>query len=105
MASEAAALAEEVFARANDLPFDVATDKFHVRGVASLAAGFDIVFWKQWPQPVLVGAMRFFDASGCAAIALMARRAAEFFRIVRFQKFWLRMTGEGVRVLVRLLPP
>ena len=52
---------------------------------------------------MLVGAMRFFDARGCASVALVARRTAVFFRVVNLQEFAFRMTGEGARVLVRFL--
>ena len=75
----------------------------HIRGMASLAAGLNVLFRKQRPQPVLVIAVRFFDAGGSAAIALVAGRATEFVGIMGLQQFRLGMAGEGARVLVRLL--
>src|SRR5260370_30472022 len=51
---------------------------------------------------MLVVAMGFFDAGGGAAIALMARRAAKFVRVVGLQQIGLGMAGERVSVLIGL---
>src|SRR5438874_7588911 len=45
--------------------------------------------------------MRFFNACGGAAVALVTRRAAELLWIMNFQEVGARMAGEGLRVLVR----
>src|SRR5260370_21790744 len=51
---------------------------------------------------MLVVAVGFFGACSGAAIALMARRAAKFVRVVRLQQVRLRMASERAGVLVRL---
>src|SRR5260370_30932155 len=51
---------------------------------------------------MLVVAVGFFDAGGGAAIALMARRAAKFVRVVGLQQIGLGMAGERVSVLIGL---
>jgi len=50
--------------------------------MAGLATGFHISPGEERPEPVLVSAMRFFNAGGGAAVALVARRTAELIRIV-----------------------
>src|SRR4029077_13997170 len=52
---------------------------------------------------MLVVAVRFLDASGGAAIALMARGAAELVGVVDFEQLWLGMADKSIRVLVGLL--
>src|SRR5712664_2915255 len=51
---------------------------------------------------MLVVAVGFFDACGGAAIALTARRAAKFVRVVGLQQIGLGMAGERVSVLIGL---
>src|SRR5262249_46466218 len=91
MAADASTLAIKIFAFA-DRPADVSADQNHVSGVASLASGFDILFGKQWPEPVFVVAVRFLDAGGGPPIALMTRRTSEFVGIVRLQQLRLGVT-------------
>src|SRR5260370_13884333 len=71
--------------------------------MARLASGLGIFFGEQWPEPVLVVAVRFLGGRGGAAIALMARGASELVGIVDFEQLWLGMADESVRVLVGLL--
>ena len=82
--SHATALAEEIFAIAYGRTYVVA-QHVHVRGVASLAARFHVPPGEERPEPVLVGAVRFFNAGGCAPVALVARRTSIFIGIVNFQ--------------------
>src|SRR5258708_12515886 len=51
---------------------------------------------------MLVIAVGFFDSSGGASVALVARRAAKLIRVVNFQQIGLGMAGEGAGVLVGL---
>ena len=95
----AAPLAEKILAVA-ERPTHVVADQHHVRGMAGLATSLHISLGEEGPEPMLVGAMGFFNASGCAAVALMAGRTAELIRIVNFQKVWFRVTGESARILV-----
>jgi len=65
-----AALAEKIFAIAEG-PTHVVADQHHVAAwqvwqPASIFPG------EERPEPVLVGAMSFFNTRGCAAVALMA---------------------------------
>src|SRR5258708_21074136 len=53
---------------------------------------------------MFVVAMGLLDASGRAAVALMARRTAKFVRIMRLQKFRFGMTRKCPGVLVRFFP-
>ena len=102
MAAHAAALPEQILAFA-DGPAHIAADKHHVGSVACLASGFDVLFGEQRPEPVLVIAVRFFNAGGGAAIALMAGRAAELVGIVNLQQLRFRMTDKCLRIFVGLL--
>ena len=63
--------------------------------VALLAAGFNIFLGKQRPQPMPISTMPFLDAAGGAAVAVMARRAAEQVRVVNLKQFEGRMAGKG----------
>src|SRR5260370_15409373 len=78
MAPGAAALAEEIFAF-GERPADIVGDENHIRGVANLTARLIISRREKGPEPVFVFAVSFFNTSGRAAIALVARRAAELF--------------------------
>src|SRR6266403_5505938 len=75
----------------------------HIGGVARLTPGFGILLRKQRPQPVLVVAVRLFDAGGRPPVALMARGAAKFIGIMRAQQFRIGMAGESPGILIRML--
>ena len=101
MTAHASALAEEILAFAES-PADIIADQHYVRGVADLTARFEIAPREDGPEPVLVGAVGLLDTGGGAAIALVARRAAELVRVVNLQEIAFRMAGEGPRVFIRL---
>ena len=58
--------------------------------VALLAAGLDVLLVMQRPQPVLVVAVRLFDAGERHAVAAMAGRAAEAVGIVDLEQLLAR---------------
>src|ERR1700756_994325 len=68
MAAHAAALTEKILALGNS-PADIVAHQHHIRGVTGLAAGFHIFPGKQWPKPVFVIAVSFFNAGGGPSIA------------------------------------
>ena len=103
VATHATALAEQILAVVNHFPLGSAAYQHHVGGVASLAACLNILLRKHRPQPVLVVAVRLFNARGSAAVALMARRAAKLVRIVNLQQVGFRMAYECPGKLVRFL--
>src|SRR5712691_1963572 len=57
MATDAAALTEQVLAFADGLSH-IAANQHHVRGMTRLAAGLNVLFREQRPQPVLVITVR-----------------------------------------------
>ena len=103
MAAHAALLPEQIFAVVDGLPLHIAAGQHHVGRVAILATRLRIFLGKQRPQPVLVVAVPLLDAGGGAAIALMAGRAAELFRIVNLQQLRFGMADEGLGIFIRLL--
>src|SRR5258708_5394351 len=103
MAAHAAALPEQILAVVDGLKLYIAAGQYHVGGVAALAAGLRILFGIKRPQPVLVISVALLDASGGAAIALMARRASELIGIVKLQQLGLGMADESLSIFIGLL--
>src|SRR5262249_10024993 len=101
MAAHAAALAKQILAFGEG-PANVVGHEYHVRGMAGLAAGFDVSAREQGPEPVLVIAVSFFNTGGGASVTLVAWRAAKLVRVVNLQEIGFRMAGEGTSILVGL---
>ena len=70
-----------------------------VRGMALLAAGVIIRGVIQRPEPMFIATVGALDRIECAAVAAVARRAAEFFLRMELQKIGIGMAGER-RVLI-----
>jgi CBS domain-containing protein len=100
VATHAAALAEEIFAFA-DHPADLVGDENHVGGVANLTARLVVSRGEDRPEPVFVVTVGFFNASGGASVALVARRAGELVGIVSLQEIRFRVAGKCAGVFVR----
>ena len=103
MASHATALAEQVLAVVDGLPLHIAAGQHHVGSVAVLATSLRVLLGKQRPQPVLVISVRFLNAGSGTSVALVARRTAEFFRVVYLQQLRFGMAAESIGILVGLL--
>src|SRR5271166_1065764 len=101
MATHAAALAEKIFSIVDGLELHISADQNHVGPMAILATCLRIFFGEQGPKPVFVISVRLLYAGGGAAVALMTRRAAEFFRIVNAQQLGLGMARKSVGILIR----
>src|SRR5207245_1862739 len=85
MTSHTATLPEKALAVIDGSPRYVATGQHYVRGMTALATRLCVLLRIKRPQPMLIISVRLLDAGSGATVSLMARRAAEFLRIMYLQ--------------------